>query len=483
MIGSSSYAIYISLSACASFGAIIAAIVFTDAFALMTSGCIFFAVILIWSRDRVLLAVGTGALASAFLTSVVWLVISGNWDSRSALGVFIIGETDSLLYHSFASFVSQNVPLYDQLKIWDLGYLRDYQYSVGMEFAHLGFFWLLGIFYTLVGNQDGPYMLMIANPLLMSSAIALSTRVIIKDCAWRAESSLILSSFVICLMFFSSNIVLPTIISCRKDTVVAFLICLTLSMYANRKLFRSTLTAIVASLFRFGYVFVFIGVLLVNPPWLKRVHFKKPALFLGLISIFFSPAIAYLYMQTFGDLLELDDAMAASLTRSLGGSEAFVNHWWLNWIYVLAAPFPPAQIAAYVTIGDGFWTLTTFASTVVLLMLFLSSVRSVARSRTFREPRYDFVIAVFLFYASFSFSVAEANYHNLVGEAEPRYKLVVWLVQVCLGIRCLVEFVDSNRRGTAPGAAMAVRGWIKVRSVGNPLVRLSPKSSWLRAEA
>lgn len=457
MIGSSSYAIYISLSACALFGAIIATIVFTNAFALMTSGCIFIAVILIWSRDRVLLAVGSGALASAFLTSVVWLVISGYWNSRSALGVFIIGETDSLLYHSFASFVSENVPLYDQLKIWDLGYLRVYQNSVGMEFANLGFFWLLGIVYTLVGKQDGPYMLMIANPLLMSSAIALSTRVIIKDCAWRAKSSLILISFVICLMFFSNNIILPTIISCRKDTVVAFLTCLTLSMYANRKLFRSTLTAIVTSLFRFGYVFVFIGVLLVNRHWLKRVHFEKHALFLGVISIFFSPAIAYLYMQTFGKLLELDDAIAASLTKSLGGSGAFITHWWLNWIYVLAAPFPPAQISAYVTMSDGLWSLVTFANTVVLLTLFLSSVRSVARSRTFREPRYDFVIAVLLFYASFSFSVAEANYHNLVGEAEPRYKLIIWLLQVCLGIRCLMEFVDSNRRGKAPRVAIAVR--------------------------
>ena len=120
-----------------------------------------------------------------------------------------------------------------------------------------------------------------------------------------------------------------------------------------------------------------------------------------------------------------------------GGSSILINNWWLNWLYVLLTPLPTLKLELSLDIFNG-WI--SFLSNIILLYIFIKSVLS----KQYHIDQY--IVFVFILYLLYAVLVALGVASGLVSSIEPRYKMLIWTIQLAIAFKLLIPLYPRNHK-------------------------------------
>lgn len=439
----------LSIGASLFLGILFAALVLPSISALLLYILILMAAIPFLWRKKVFLAIGSSALSAAFITCMIELYLSDGFGDKAVLRNFLVGDSDSHLYNLVASDASRWVPLSDQLKLWDLSYLEMLQDSYGMIFQDIGYFWFICFFYTIVGEENGPFALAVINPILIAASIVWLTQCLMDN---RARQSsfirLIAATFALCFFYFSQSTVMQVMLSCRKDVLVVFAFSAAVALYAKGKRLPYALAFIATTALRFGYLVPLVAQIVTGPMAKRHSLDGKAIMLLGLAAFFFSPPLYSALLSYFGMEVEVTKELSEMMETSMGGSAMLINNWWLNWLYAVGTPLPSLNFSGYVNLDGKVWrSLFGFIINIMFLWIFLHVTRNNIKRVILDNDIYnDYCIIVVFLYLSFVWVVTISIGSGLIGAMEPRYKIVIWTMQLAIGLQYYLECMRVQTR-------------------------------------
>jgi hypothetical protein len=354
-----------------------------------------------------------GSIAAQYL----FIVYTGNVDSH-----FIIGTSDSRLYHDIARTIAINFTLPEQLS--SFAHVERAADRHGNVVPNFGMYWFLGLIYTVVGVDAGPGTYVYIN-VLCAMAIAYYSTLIASHYAGKAVSGNTAALFA--TLIFLNFAVSDHAFHLRKD----FLLMATLTAGIYYGVIKRWIIFFALSFLTIQLRAVFVVIFLIpifyalgrSKPWFVRLSHQKAIVFLALtvIAVMFIPRTVLSPLGLAST--DGDTSILQTLYVDFGGSAVFAQNDFLQWLYVILYPFPPLSPFSY-TGADAWVSLSIF---IANSYLFYHVIHAAITSKA-NYARYSLLLSLWsALFLLLLINLVSAAATGLFGVVEPRYKFASWV--------------------------------------------------------
>lgn len=355
--------------------------------------------------------------ASCIAVQYVFIFTTGTLDNK-----FIIGDSDSLLYHNIAAEMANSYKLSELVTSLDL--VQQTADKFGHLIPNLGMYWFLGVIYTIVGIKAGPGTYLFVN-VFCAMAIAYYSTLIAVVYAKNKISNY--SAVLFSVLIFFNGAISNHAFHLRKDFLLVALLIAAIYYGVARRWILFVVLVFFALQLRAIFLIVFaIPVFYSLNKFIPKLTALSPG---GILKILFILVVVIAILpRSLFSLIGMasgdsDPSVLWSLSIALKGSSFFANNEFFQWIYVIFYPFPPMTPSAYLTM-EGLVSLLIFSINCYLLFWILA----VARKSAINGNEYSLLISVWsVLFLLLLINLVSASATGLFGVVEPRYKFALWV--------------------------------------------------------
>jgi hypothetical protein len=370
---------------------------------------------------------------------------------------FIIGDSDSKLYYDVGIEIARSTALIDQLRVWDLGYLNQVQNSLGMVFKDLGFYWIVGILFTISGPENAVPAFIVLNIAMLSQAVVWLCEMAQSERGSDRKPAFV---FFVAALFYLNSSVGSAVLSCRKDIPLLFFVALCLRLFLRKKWFYGALLLVPVFFLRAAFIVPALTSLFSRRLQLFDRVSKRKLLIYSTILLVAVPWLYELLLQPILGQLDSGTDAAYSLKRDLGGSAIFLKSKFLQFLYVLLTPLLPLSLRAYEADPLSWVSLISGIGNIGLLFFFCRALLRAGRGTQQWTVLRSYFLCILILYAEFAFLTAIGVSSGLYGIIEPRYKIAVWCLELVFIVSCAQRFSHTpvRRRPLASSPEIGLSG-------------------------
>ncbi|MDY7545654.1 hypothetical protein RGU75_05335 [Glaciimonas sp. CA11.2] len=364
-------------------------------------------------------AAGTAALIAAGCIALQYfLLLSAN----PINGQFIIGDSDSKLYHNIAETISINFKLFDQ--ITSFSHVKEAADISGYIVPNFGMFWFLGVIYSVFGIECGPGIYLLIN-VVCAMVIAYFSVLIAGLYSNKGISKYTATLFS--LLIFMNFSISEHAFHLRKDFLLVALLMVSIYYGIMGRwilfLLFGFLTVQLRSIFLLVLIIPVFFLIIKNTSIIWKISLKLILIFVIVSVVVLSNLPQSIYLL-FGLISNDNDLTTLSgLYGTANGSAILVKNGLLQWVYIIFYPFPSLSAATYIT-TDGWISLSVFCINFYLFFgIFKTQIQTSSN-----DNRYALLFSVLgVLFLLLLINLVTAAATGSFGVVEPRYKFAWWV--------------------------------------------------------